>query len=175
MHKFIFLERLQLERDQFELLLNRVGFARRLTIRGVMRNLSVKDLLADVLARARFISDRLEEIRHGKILEPCTSYRKLDEFRLERDYPDYESPLVVGREPDHLVIHRHRNIALDEIVAQEIAAYANILSALERLRQSDLSGGDLLQRVADQTYRPYRRYGFAIRRWMMKFAAPHIK
>jgi len=175
MQKSIFLERLQLERDKFELLVNRVGFTRRLTIRGMMWNLSVKDLLADVLARERFISDRLDEILHNEIHTPCTSYRELDKFRLEHGYPDYESPLLDGSKPDHLVIHKHKNIALDEIVAQELAAYANILSALERLRQADLTGRDLFHRAAEQTYRTYRRYGREITRWMMKFIASNAK
>ena len=50
MNKTILLERLQNERDPFELLLNRIGFARQLTMRGVLGVLTVKELLAEVLS-----------------------------------------------------------------------------------------------------------------------------
>ena len=38
------------ERDKFELLLNRVGFTRRMTLKGVAGAWSIKDILAHIWA-----------------------------------------------------------------------------------------------------------------------------
>src|SRR5690349_19715746 len=104
MNKLIFLERIQRERDKFELLLNQAGFTRRLTMKGLSGNLSIKDLLADVLGREQFISDRLNEILHGVEYAPSASHTALETFDKEHGYPDYESPLFEKEKPVHLVM-----------------------------------------------------------------------
>ena len=58
-NKKAFLSRLMHERDKFELLLNRVGYTRRMTLKGVAGRWSIKDVLAHVLAYDQFIADRL--------------------------------------------------------------------------------------------------------------------
>jgi len=102
MNKLIFLPRLQRERDKFEQLLNQAGFSRQMTMAGVFRNLSIKDLLADVLSREQFIADRLSEILHGENYSPSTSYKAFENFQKENNYPDYESPLCHKEKLDHL-------------------------------------------------------------------------
>ena len=171
MNKVIFLPRLQSERDKFELLLNRVGFSRQMTMKGVSGNLSIKDMLADILTREQFIADRLNEILHDEGYSPCMSRTALEDFQREYGYPDYESPLLNKDKPNHLVIHKYKNIGLDEIVMQELAAYSNILTALDGMTHDECLDHDVFFRVAEHTYRPYRRAASEIRRWLKSIAA----
>lgn len=166
MNKILFIERLQKERDTFEILLNRVGFTRQMTMKGVLGSLSVKDLLADILTREQFIGDRLNEVLHGVQYSPCASNSAIFDFEKTYGYPDYELSLVSKQKIDHLVIHKHKNIALDEIVSQELAAYSNILASLEKLTHGQCLDHDLYHRVAEHTYRPYHRMSAEIRRWL---------
>ena len=131
MNKPLFIERLQRERDKFELLLNRVGFTRQMTMKGVSGSLSIKDMLADILTREQFIADRLSEILHGETYSPCTSHTALENFQNKYGYPDYESPLLEKEKRNHLVTYKHKNIGVDDIVEQELAAYTNILASLK--------------------------------------------
>jgi hypothetical protein len=171
MNKTILSERLQHERDKFELLLNRVGFARQLTMKGVSYGLSIKDLLANILAREQFIADRLNEILHGEAYSPCTSFTALENFQSQYGYPDYESPLMEKGKSNDFVTQKYKNIALDEIVAQEIEAYTNILTALQKLTHHQCLDHDLFHRIAEQTYKPYRRTSADINHWLKKIAA----
>ena len=171
MNKSILLERLQTERDQFELLLNRLGFARQLTMRGVVAGLTVKDLVAEVLSHEQFIADRLSEILHGETYAPSASFTALDNFQKEYGYPDYESPLIEKDKHDLFVIDLYKHIEFDEIVSQELAIYASILETLERLTQHQFLDHDLFHRVAEHTYRPYRRTSSIINRWLKRIAS----
>lgn len=165
MDKAVFLSRLQRERDGFEWRLNQIGFARRMTMPGVWGELSVKDLLADILSRELFISDRLSEILHGEPYSPCVSHSALYRFEQKFGYPDYESPLTDSQTPNHLVVYKHKNIGLDDIVEQEIAAYVSVFEALERLPQARCLEHDVFRRAAEHTCRPYRRMIERIDRW----------
>jgi AAA+ superfamily predicted ATPase len=171
MNKTILLERLQNERDQFEHLLNRIGFARQLTMRGVVGGLTVKDLVAEVFAHEQFIADRLSEILHDETYAPSASFTALDIFQNEYGYPDYESPLIEKDKHDLFVVDSYKNIEFDEIVSQELAVYANILQALEKLTHHQLLDHDLFHRVAEHTYRPYRRTSILIQRWLKRIAS----
>jgi hypothetical protein len=166
MNKITFLPRLQRERDKFENLLNQVGFSRQMTMSGVFVNLSIKDLLADILTREQFIADRLSEILHGESYAPSTSHTACENFQKANGYPDYESPLYEKEKLNHLVIHKYKNIGLDDIVEQELAAYANILSAMIKLTHNQCLDHDLFHRVAEHTYKPYRRTSMEINRWL---------
>jgi hypothetical protein len=171
MNKLIFLSRLQGERDKFELLLNRAGFLRQLTMAGVFPNLSIKDLLADALCREQFIGDRLSEILHGEPYAPCVSHSAFENFQKENGYPDYESPLCRKEKPNPLVVEKYKNVSLDDIVEQELAAYISVVSAMERLTQNQCLDHDLFHRVAEQTYKTYRRASAEIQRWQKSIAA----
>lgn len=168
--KITFLPRLQRERDKFENLLNRVGFKRQLTMTGVLGSLSIKDMLADVLAREQFIADRLSEILHGESYSPCTSHTALENFQNKYGYPDYESPLLEKEKTNHLVTYKHKNIGLDDIVEQELAAYINILASFQKLDYGQCLDHDLFHRIAEHTYKPYRRAGVEINRWLKSIA-----
>lgn len=166
MDKITFLPRLQRERDKFEVLLNQVGFARQLTMTGVLGNLSIKDMLADVLTREQFIADRLIEILHSEVYSPSASHTALENFQKENGYPDYESPLITKEKINHLVIYKYKNIGMDDIVEQEIAAYLNIVSAFEKLTHNQCLDHDIFHRVAENTYKSYRRTSIEINRWL---------
>ena len=171
MNKTILLERLQHERDQLEQLLNRVGFVRRLTMNGVVGHLSIKDLLADLLSREQFIADRLSEILEGEMYAPSTSFTALENFQKNYGYPDYESSLLEREKIHPLVLELYKNIEFDEIVAQELTAYSNILDAVEKLTHHQFLDHDLFHRIGEHTYRPYRRTNSAIHRWLKKIAS----
>jgi hypothetical protein len=166
MDKIIFLPRLQRERDKFELALNQIGFTRQMTMNGVFENLSVKDLLSDVLSREQFIADRLSEIIHGETYSPCITHTALYNFQKTFGYPDYESPLLDKEKLDHLFIYKYKNIGLDDIIEQEVAAYANIISALGKIPHSQCLDHDLFHRVSEHTYKPYHRMIVKINSWL---------
>lgn len=171
MNKTTFLQRLQTERDKFEILLNQVGFTRKMTMKGVSGNLSIKDLLADILTREQFIADRLAEILQGEQYSPSASHTLLDDFQDKYGFPDYESPLYKKDTINHMVLYKHKNIALDEIVEQEISAYTNIVSTFEKLSHNQCLDHDLYHRIAEHTYRPYRRMEMEIRHWLKSIAS----
>jgi hypothetical protein len=137
-----------------------------MTMKGVSGNLSIKDLLADILTREEFIADRLSEILHNEAYSPCTSHSALDKFQAKFGYPDYESPLLEKENRNHIVTYKHKNIGVDDIVEQELAAYENIISALEKLTHDQCLDHDLFHRVAELTYKPYRRISLEINRWL---------
>lgn len=166
MNKITFLPRLQRERDKFEKLLNQVGFTRQMTMSGVYVNMSIKDLLADVLTREQFIADRLNEILHGESYWTSTSHTALENFQKDNGYPDYESPLCEKEKINHLVIQKYKNIGLDDIVEQELAAYASILFSMIKLSHNQCLDHDLYHRVAEHTYKPYHRTSVEINRWL---------
>ena len=171
MNKPLFIERLQRERDKFENLLNRVGFTRQMTMKGVSGGLSIKDMLADILTREQFIADRLSEILHGEAYAPSTSHTALENFQKKYGYPDYESPLLEKEKRNHLVTYKHKNIGVDDIVEQELAAYTNILASLQKLTSDQCLDHDLFHRIAEHTYKPYRRMSIEINRWLRSIAA----
>lgn len=171
MNKTILFERLQHERDQFELLLNRLGFARRLTMKGVTAHLTVKDLFADVLAHEQFIADRLSEILHGEVYAPSASFTALENFQRQYGYPDYESPLLDKDTPNPFVTDLYANIEFDELVSQELAVYSSIEESFLKLTHHECLDHDLFHRIAEHTYRPYRQTATAVNRWLKKNAS----
>lgn len=171
MNKTILLSCLQNERDHFELLLNRVGFSRRLTLRGVSGALTVKDLLAEALSHEQFIADRLSEIHHGETYSPSASFSALDGFRSQFGCPDYESPLYEKGGHDLSVLDAYKNIEFDEIVSEELAVYGNIHELLKKLSHHQCLDHDLYHRVAEHTYRFYRRQSVLIERWLKQSAS----
>ncbi len=171
MNKILFISRLLRERDKFELLVNRVGFARRLTLKGVVGKWSVKDILAHILTYEQFMADRMEEISRGEIYLPSKTQNALDEFLEEYGYPDFGSPLLDEESPNAWVIEKYRNVSLEDIVTQELNAFASIVSLLETMRESTIEQHNLYDRIATNTYKHYREHIRDIRRWLAVNAA----
>ncbi|HSL43012.1 MAG TPA: hypothetical protein VK897_06250 [Anaerolineales bacterium] len=170
-HKEIFLARLMHERDKFELLLNRVGYTRRMTMKGVSGKWSIKDMLAHILAYEQYIADRMHEILHGEEYAPCRTQNALDAFLDEYGYPDFGSPLLDDNAPNEWITEKYKNVSLDDIVAQEIQAFATIVTSLEKLSEDMMNRHHLYDRVANNTYRHYREHTAEIKHWLRSSSA----
>jgi hypothetical protein len=171
MNKSLFLPRLLRERDKFELLVNRVGFARRLTLKGVVGKWSVKDILAHILSYEQFMADRMDEISRGETYLPSKTQNALDEFLDEYGYPDFDSPLLDGDHPNDWIVDKYRNVSLEDIVTQELNAFASIVSLLETMSESTIEQHNLYDRIASNTYKHYREHSRDIRSWLAVNAA----
>ena len=154
------------ERDKFELLLNRVGYTGRMTLKGVSGKWSIKDILAHILAYEQYIADRMNEIQHNETYIPCRTQNALDAFLDEFGYPDFGSPLLGDDEPNEWITEKYKNVPLEDVVAQEIQAFASIISSLEKLTEELMHQHGLFERVANNTYRHYREHVVDIKRWL---------
>lgn len=159
------------ERDKFELLVNQVGFTRQLTLQGVSGKWSIKDILAHLLAYELYIADRMHEILHGETYTPCRTQNALDAFLDQFGYPDFGSSLLDDDAPDTWVIEKYRNVSLEEVVAQEVQAFAAIVAALQSLSEEMIASHNLYERVANNTYKHYRQHIRDIHRWLVENAA----
>jgi hypothetical protein len=161
-----FIARLLHERDRFELLLNRIGFTRRMTMKGVTGNWSIKDIVAHIWAYEQYIADRLHEIAHGEVYAPSKTHNALEAFCDSFGYPDFGSPLLTDDESNAWVYEQYKNVPLEEVVAQEIQAFTSIVKALEALPDGTIKHHNLLNRVADNTIHHYRAHIHDIKVWM---------
>jgi hypothetical protein len=171
-NKEVFLARLMHERDKFELLLNRVGYTRRMTLKGVSGKWSIKDMLAHILAYELYIADRMNEILHGEHYAPARTQNALDAFLDEFGYPDFGSPLLDDDGPSEWVTEKYKNVSLEDLVSQEIQAFASIIASLEKTPEEMLNQHNLFDRIANNTYRHYREHSAEIKRWL-RFSTAH--
>lgn len=174
MTKKQFITKLMHERDKFELLLNRVGYTRRMTLKGVAGKWSIKDVLAHTLAYEQFIADRMSEIQHGIHYVPCRTQTALDAFLDEFGYPDFGSPLLDDMNPREWLIEKYKNVSMDDVIAQDLQAFASIISSLERLSEETINQHNLYERVSNHTYQLYRGHASEIKRWL-RINGIHIK
>jgi len=161
-----FIEKLMHERDRFELTLNRVGYTRRMTLKGVSGKWSIKDVLAHILAYELYIADRMNEIMHNEPYTPCKTRTALDAFLDQFGYPDFGSPLLDDDAPNEWVVERYKNVSLEDVVTQEIQAFTTIVELLEILPEKLIAEHTLLDRVANNTYKHYREHLRDIRHWL---------
>lgn len=170
-NKDIFLARLLRERDKLELIVNRIGFTRQIAMPGVLGKWSIKDMLAHLLGYEQYIADRMVEILHGETYSPCQTQNALDAFLEHFGYPDFGSSLLDDEDPSTWVIEKYRNVSLEDVVTQEIQAFASIVAALEKMNEEIITSHNLYERVASNTYKHYRVHIRDIRRWMLVNAA----
>jgi hypothetical protein len=170
-NKDIFLARLLRERDKFELLVNRLGFSRQLTMSGVLGKWSIKDILAHLLAYELYIADRMEEILRGEVYVPCRTQNALDAFLDQFGYPDYGSPLLDDDAPNDWVIEKYRNVSLEDVVMQEVQAFTSIVTSLQLMSEEMIASHHLYERIANNTYKHYRDHIRDIRKWLVENAA----
>lgn len=164
--KEIFLARLMHERDKFELLLNRIGYTRRMTLKGVSGKWSIKDILAHILAYEQYIADRMNEILHDETYVPCKTQNALDAFLDEYGYPDFGSPLLDDDGPNEWVTEKYHNVSLEEVIAQELQAFASIIASFEKMPEDMLNRHSLFERVANNTYKHYHEHILEIKHWL---------
>lgn len=165
-NKDIFIARLLRERDKFELLINRTGFTRQLTMPNVIGKWSIKDVLAHILAYELYIADRLGEVLHGETYIPCKTQNALDAFLDQFGYPDFGSPLLDDDGPNAWVVEKYRHVPMEDVVIQELNAFTAIVSSLEKLTEEDIDKHNLYERVASNTYKHYREHIRDIKRWL---------
>lgn len=165
-NKNIFLARLMHERDKFELLLNRVGYTRRMTLKGVAGKWSIKDILAHIWAYEQYMADRMQEILHNQPYTPCKTQTALDAFQEEFGYPDFGSPLLDEDNPNIWIIEKYKNVSLDDVIAQEIEAFSSIISALENMPDESITRHNFHNRISQHTYEHYREHAHEIKRWL---------
>ena len=170
MPKKQFIEKLMRERDKFELTLNRVGYTRRMTLKGVAGKWSIKDILAHILAYELYIADRINEIQHEQIYTPCKTQTALDAFLEEFGYPDFGSPLLDDDSPNEWVVEKYKNVSLEDVVAQEIQAFSSIVTMIENTTQKLIDEHPLFERVANNTFKHYREHLRDIRHWLKTHA-----
>jgi hypothetical protein len=166
MTKKQFISKLLRERDKFELLLNRVGYTRRMTLNGVAGKWSIKDILAHILAYEQYIADRMAEILHREPYIPCKTQTALDAFLDEFGYPDFGSPLLDDNAPNEWVIDRYRNVSLDDVIAQELQAFSSVISAFENMSDELIASHNLYNRIIQHTYEHYREHTHEIKHWL---------
>jgi len=163
-----FITLLLLERDKFELLLNRVGYARRMTLKGVVGKHSIKDMLAHIWSYEQFIADRMHEIINGQIYTPCKTDFALDAFLEEFGYPDLGSPMLDSDSPKEWIIERYKNVSLDDVIAQELDAFSSIITSLDAMSESTIHSHNVYNRISKHTFEPYREYTHEIKYWLRK-------
>jgi len=164
--KEILLARLLLERDKFELLLNRVGYTRRMTLKGVAGKWSIKDILAHIWAYEQYLADRMHEIINDQPYSPSKTQTSLDSFLDEFGYPDFGSPLLDDDTPNEWVIDKYRNVPLNDVVALELQAFSSIHAALENMTEETINQHNLYNRAIKHTYEHYREHTYEIRHWL---------
>ena len=165
-NKKVFLERLLRERDKFEQLLNRVGYTRRMALKGVAGKWSIKDILAHIWAYEQFIADRMHELIYGESYTPCKTQTALDAFLDEFGYPDFGSPLLDDDSPNEWVIEKHKNVSLNDVVALELQAFSSIVTAYEQMPEEMSAQHNIQNRVIKHTYEHYREHMREIKRWL---------
>ena len=156
------------ERDMFELFLNRVGYARRMTLKGAAGKHSIKDILAHIWAYEQFIADRMHEIVNDQTYTPCKTDMALDAFLDEFGYPDFGSPLLGNDAPKEWVVEHYTNVSLDDVIAQELEAFSSIITSLEMMSESAIHSHNLYNRIAKHTFEQYRKYMLEIKHWLKK-------
>ena len=87
-------------------------------------------------------------------------------FADEFGYPDFGSPLLDDDVPNAWVVEKYKNVSLDDVVMQELQAFASIIAALEQMTEAAISKHNLNERIAHNTYKHYREHIKDIRAWL---------
>jgi len=161
-----FVEKLLQERDRFELLLNRVGYTRRMTLKGVSGKWSIKDILAHILSYEQYMADRMHEILHHEVYIPSKTQTALEAFANEFGYPDFGSALLDKNIPSDWIIEKYHNVSLDDVVTQELQAFASIISTFEQMTEEIISKHNLVEQIGNHTFKHYRTHIKDIRAWL---------
>ncbi len=172
-NKDVFLARLMRERDKFELLINQIGFTRRLTLPGVQGKWSIKDLLSHVLVYEQYVADRMVEIQQGEPYVPSRTQNALDAFLDQYGYPDFGSPLLDDDSHLEWVVEKYRKVSLEDVITQELNAFASIVASLEKMTEEAIDKYNLYERIANNTYKRYRQHSRDIHTWLLVNAPNH--
>jgi hypothetical protein len=163
MFKSQFIARLTHSRDEWELLINHVGFSR-VAIGGVSGNWSVKNIVAHIMVHEHYLADRLAEIARGEEFRPCETQDALDSFIEEFGYPDLESPLVSLDSANEWMYHKYKNVGMKELIADELHAFESVLAQVRALSEEQLDKPGLIKRIKTGTIDHYRHHGVDIKK-----------
>jgi hypothetical protein len=123
-------------------------------------------MLAHILAYEQYVADRMDEILRDEVYVPCRTQNALDAFLDEFGYPDFGSPLLDDDGPNEWVVEKYKNVSLDEVVTQEIQAFASVVASLERIPEDLMTRHNLYDRIANNTFLHYREHTADIKRWL---------
>lgn len=154
------------ERDEFELVLNQAGYHRRMTTPGACGSLSIKDMLAQILAHEQDVADRMQEALQGEVRPPAQTWPEYEQFLARFGYPDFSSPLQIIDHSNEWVVEKYRGVPLDEVVAQDVNAFNAIINGLENMNDEQLDRHNFIQRVHKATIQPYHKYRYEIAAWL---------
>jgi len=150
-------------RDEWEPLINHVGLPR-VGIGGVSGLMSVKDIVAHIMAREQHLADRLSVLARGERPRACSTQPELDAFTEEFGYPDFDSPLLSTEAADEWIFQKYRNAPMNEIVADELHAFDSLLTAVRSIPEERLNELGLMPKILDVTVEHYRAHGADIRK-----------
>ena len=97
---------------------------------------------------------------------PCKTQTALDAFVDAFGYPDFGSALLDDDGPNEWVVEKYKHVSLDDVVTQELQAFASIISALEQMPQETITKHNLNERIANHTFKHYRDHIKDIRAWL---------
>ena len=171
MHHKLFIKRLLSKRDEWEALVNRVGFVHLTAMPGTCGIWSVKDVLAQITIHEQYLADRLDEIAQGENYTPAHNLPQLDTFLSRFGYPDLGSPLLSREYAHEWAVEKYRKVPIDEVIEQEIDAFCDIFHCLEALDNDRMLKHKLHARVARHTSELYHEHSNSIERWLVKVKA----
>ena len=108
----------------------------------------------------------MHEVLHGETYIPCKTQNALDAFLDEYGYPDFGSPLLDDEGPNTWVTEKYQNVSLEDVVAQEIQAFATIIASFEKMPEEMLNQHHLYDRIANNTFQHYHEHIADIKRWL---------
>jgi len=168
MKKIHFVNRLQNERQNWELLINYVASSR-MGIGCVTGTWAVRDILAHIVAQEQYLADRLAEIMRGEISTACRTQDELDTFLEEFGYPDFESSLLNQEIANDWVVNKYKSFANPDLVALELDAFNAIWERIQNMTGQQLRENNLYERIARYTYAHYNEHAADIRK---RFQSP---
>jgi hypothetical protein len=163
MSKSHLITRLTQVRDEWELLINHVGYSR-VAIGGVSGYWSVKNIVAHIMAHELYLADRLSELARGEEFRPCETLDALESFMEEFGYPDFESPLLSVDAANEWVYQKYRNIDMKELIAEELHAFEVINVQIRAFTEEQLNRPGLVRKIKAATIDHYRHHGADIKK-----------
>ena len=160
--------RLMHGRDEWELLINRVG-AMRVSIGRISGHWSVKNIMAHIMVREQYLADRLAEIARGEQFYPCDTLALLGTFMVEFGYPDFESPMISEESANEWVYQKYKNVEMKELVADELHAFEAILAEVRAMPPEKLDQQGLIKKIRATTLDHYRHHAADIKKHFEHF------
>lgn len=165
MNKSKLLETLQMERADWESVLEQVG-KEHWTSPGVVGDWSVKDVIAHIMSYEHYILDRLLETLRGEVYSPSETPEALTVYLQKHGYPDFGSSLLDDDEPNAWVVQHHRSKSVDEVVMQERRIFDQLLQVIRELSETALVEHQYAERIESNTSEHYQHHARDIRDWL---------